>query len=172
MSDSIGKDSITPQDMGGFLYYFVGSKTAEFLNNEEKLEQIGLAEVDRDDLYIETAIFNMFLMVKQYTGWEKDETTYTKALDQMHFMLFHQLKELSNYDQDDIEQLHSHIFRRYDEYGQTIQEHDEANWLVVLCRLFLENLHDDLEDMGRAVGLLAKEAVDFYQEIPKMLNSL
>lgn len=166
------KKRISPEETGGFLYYFVGSKTDELLNESEKLKRLGLAEVDRDDLYLEMAILNMFIMIKQYTNWEKDEEVYTKTLDHMHFMLFHQLKEYSNYDEDDIKLLHEHIFKRYSEYGEAIERNSNTKLLEVLCRIFLENLNDEINQLEEAINLLCEETVNFYQAIPSMLDNL
>lgn len=117
-------------------------------------------------------ILNMFIMINQYTHWEKDQKAYTKSLDKMHFLLFHQLKEYSNYDQDDIEQLHHHIFRRYDEYGDAIEENFDASWLEVLAEVFLENLTAETEDKENSIKNLAKYIEKFYKTIPNILNTL
>lgn len=162
----------TPEETGGVLYYLVGSKTDEFLAEREILEKIGLGEVDRDDLYIEMTVLNMFIVINQYTHWEKDESVYTQALDKMHFLLFHQLKEYSNYDDDDIEQLHRHIFQRYDEYGDAIEENIDTHWLQALCGVFLDNLHDELEDREESSKILAKYVERFYKSVPNILNAM
>ena len=112
----------------------------------------------------------MFVIIKQYTRWEKNEEVYTKALDQMHFLFFHQLKEYSNYDEDDIEQLHELIFRRYDEYSNAIQNNIEDNWSKTLSRALLNNIDDEIEDIGS--NIIAKNIEKFYQAIPNILNSI
>lgn len=172
MSEQMGKAKVSPKETGEVLFFLVGSKTDEFLNKKENLEKIGLGEVARDDLYIEMTITNMFVMIKQYTHWEKDEEAYSKALDQMHYLLFHQLKEYSNYDDDDIEQLHQHIFQRYDEYGDAIEEKCETNWLTVLSESSLNNLNDEIEDTESASKILAKYLDKFYKSIPNILNTM
>ena len=169
MTELKEKRIVTPEEYGNILHYLAGSKTDELLMEDEMLEKIGLVGVDRDDLYIEMAIMNMFIIIKQYTCWEKNEATYTKALDQMHFLLFHQLKEYSNYDEDDIEQLHNQIFRRYEEYGDCIFNSDE-HWSKTLSRAFLDNIDDEIEEPG--INLLAKNIERFYKSIPHVLNSI
>lgn len=169
MAELKDRKTVTPEDYGNILHYLTGSKTDELLMEEETLEKIGLEGVDREDLYIEMTIVNMFIIIKQYTRWEKDEAFYTRALDQMHFMLFHQLKEYSNYDEDDIEQLHGQIFRRYDEYGRAIVNGGE-NWSKVLSRTFLDNIDDEIEEPG--VAILAKSLEKFYNSIPNVLKSI
>lgn len=169
MNEQIDKRIVTPEEYGNILHYLAGSKADELLMEEETLEKVGLIGVDRDDLYIEMTIMNMFIIIKQYTSWERDEDTYTKALDQMHFLLFHQLKEYSNYDADDIEQLHSQIFRRYDEYGDSISNSGE-HWSKTLSRAFLYNIDDEIGEPG--VNLMAKSIERFYKSIPNVLNSI
>lgn len=172
MSEDVKKDKVSPEETGRVLYYLVGSKADEFLGDKETLEKIGLGEVDRDDFYIEMTILNMFLMVNQYTHWEKEESAYNKALDQMHFLLFHQLKEYSNYDEDDVEQLHQHIFRRYDEYGNAIEANFDSSWLKTLAEDFINKLTDELEDNQAAINVLGKYIEKFYKSIPNILNTL
>ncbi len=172
MTEKTENIKVSAEETGGVLYYLVGSKTDEFLNDKEALERTRLNKVDRDDLYIEMTILNMFIMINQYTHWEKDQKAYTKSLDKMHFLLFHQLKEYSNYDQDDIEQLHHHIFRRYDEYGDAIEENFDASWLEVLAEVFLENLTAETEDKENSIKNLAKYIEKFYKTIPNILNTL
>jgi len=164
------KGTVKAEEYGNVLHYLIGSKTDEFLSEEENLQKIGLSTIDRDDLYLELTIMNMFVMIKQYTHWEKDEDVYTKALDQMHFLLFHQLKEYSNYDNDDIEQLHEHIFRRYDEYSDAIQNSIEENWSKTLGRALLNNIDDEIENEG--TNLVAKYIEKFYNSIPNILNNI
>lgn len=164
------KAKVTPEDLGSVLHYLVGSKTDELIMEQETLQKIGHDEVNRDDLYIELTIMNMFIMIKQYTGWETNEDVYTKALDQMHFLFFHQLKEHSNYDEDDIERLHEEIFRRYDEYANTIRNSSDANWSKVLSRAFLDHIDDGIEETE--VILLAKSIERYYNSIPNLLNSV
>lgn len=172
VAEKIERAQATPEETGEVLYYLVGSTTDEFLSELKTLEKIGLDEVDRDDLYIEMTILNMFIMINQYTHWEKDEKVYTQALDKMHFLLFHQLKELSNYDQDDIEELHGHIFARYDQYSDAIAVDQENNWLMALAGAFLDNLNDDLTDREASSKLLAKQVEKFYKAIPNMLKTI
>jgi hypothetical protein len=171
LANETERSKVTPEETGGVLYYLVGSNTDELLNDKENIEKMGLEGADRDDLYIEMSILHMFLIIKQYTKWEKDETKYTKALDQMHFLLFHQLKEYSNYDEDDIEELHSHIFSRYDEYGDAIENNLDGSWVKVLAASFLDNMNDEMDQQG-AVIVLAKKMDRFYKSIPNILNSL
>ncbi|HHV65601.1 MAG TPA: hypothetical protein GXX46_11140 [Peptococcaceae bacterium] len=172
MADKVERQKATPQETGEVLYYLVGSETNDFLCDLETLEKIGLGKVDRDDLYIETAILNMFIMIKQYTRWERDEDIYNEALDRMHFLLFHQLKELSNYDEDDIEELHRHIFARYDQYSDAIETDPDNNWLKALAGSFLDNINDELEDREASCKILAKQVEKFYKAIPNMLNAI
>lgn len=164
------KETVKAEEYGDVLHYLVGSKADEFLMEEDNLLKIGLSGVNRDDLYLELTIMNMFIMVKQYTSWEKNEDVYTKALDKMHFLLFHQLKEYSNYDEDDIEQLHKQIFQRYGEYSDAIQNSDEDNWSKTLSRAFLNNIDDEIEDTG--ANLIAKNIEKFYKSIPNILNNI
>ncbi len=166
------RTAVTPEETGGVLYYLVGSKTDEFLNEAEALEKLGLGKADRDDLYIETSILHMFVIIKQYTAWEIDELKYTKVLDQMHFLLFHQLKEYSNYDDDDVEQLQNHIFTRYDQYGDAIEQNFDTNWLQTLSENFLDNLNDEIEDKESAILLVSKYVDRFYKSIPNILKSM
>lgn len=164
------KEKVTPEEFGNVLHFLVGSKTDELLMEHETLQKIGLDQASRDDLYIELTIMNMFITIKQYTSWEKKEDVYAKALDQMHFLFFHQLKELSNYDEDDIERLHDHIFTRYDEYSDTIQNSAETNWSITLSRAFLDSIDDEIDDSQ--VKLFAANIERFYNFIPSALNSI
>ncbi|NLI92952.1 MAG: hypothetical protein GX434_12405 [Peptococcaceae bacterium] len=172
LAEEKAKSFVSPEETGGVLFYLVGSKTDELLNEKETIEKMGLQDVDRDDLYIETTILHMFVVIKQYTGWEKDEVRYTKALDQMHFLLFHQLKEYSNYDEDDIEALHEHIFKRYDRYGDVIEQNYDSNWLTTIVECFLDDLKDEDEEKESAIVLMSKHIDRFYKSIPNILNSL
>jgi len=170
LTEQKSTETVKAEDYGNVLHYLVGSKTDEFLMQEENLQKIGLSGIDRDALYLELTIVNMFIVIKQYTCWEKDEDVFTKALDQMHFLLFHQLKEYSNYDQDDIEQLHEQIFIKYDQYSDAIQNSDEDNWSKTLSRALLNNIDDEIEDTG--VNLIAKNIEKFYKSIPNILNTV
>lgn len=164
--------TVTPEETGGVLYYLVGSKTDEFLNEKDTMEKLSLQSADRDDLYIETSILHMFIVVKQYTALEQDEQKYTRALDQMHFLLFHQLKEYSNYHDDDVEALQEHIFKRYDEYGDAIENNYDSNWLTALTESFLENIHDEIENKDKAIALMSKHVDRFYKSVPNILRSI
>jgi len=161
---------VKAEEYGDVLHYLVGSKADEFLGEEETLQKLGLDRVNRDDLYLELTILNMFIMIKQYTRWEKNEDVYTKALDKMHFLLFHQLKEHSNYDDDDIEQLHAQTFKRYDAYSDAIQNSFEEHWSKTLSRAFLNNIDDEIEDVG--TNLISKHIEKFYNSIPNFLNNI
>jgi len=172
LSDESVKDMVSPEETGGVLYYLVGSKTDELLNDTGSLEKMGLQNVDREDLYLEITILHMFLVIKQYTAWERDEMKYTKALDQMHFLLFHQLKAYSNYDEDDVQELHRHIFERYAAYGDAIENDEDVTWLKVLAESFLENMNADMEENGAALALISKYAERFYKSIPNILRSM
>jgi len=172
LEDKKVRAGVSPEETGGVLYYLVGSKTDEFLNDIDTMEKLSLQNADRDDLYIETSILHMFIIIKQYTAWEKDEQKYTKALDQMHFLLFHQLKEYSNYDDDDVEALQEHIFKRYDEYGDAIENNYDSSWLNALTESFLDNIHDEIENKDRAIALMSKHVDRFYKSVPNILRSI
>jgi len=162
--------SVSPEETGGVLYYLVGSKTNELLNETDALEKMGLNDLDRDDLYIETAILHMFVTIKQYTSWEKEETKYTKALDQMHFLLFHQLKEYSNYDENDIEELHEYIFQRYNDYSDAIEQNFDTYWLTAIAESFFHKLKEAYPD--NAIKLLSQHIERFYRSVPNILKSM
>lgn len=159
----------SPEEIGSVLHYLVGTRTYEFLNEEKKLERLGLESLSREDLFIELTIINMFLMIKQFTAWEKNEENYSKSLDQMHFLLFHQLKEYSNYDENDIEQLHEHVFSRYNKYGNDIQN-SEGTWSKALSRSFMDCVKNEFDE--ESANLFAKDIEKFYQSIPNILRTL
>jgi len=159
----------SPEEIGSVLHYLVGTRTYEFLNEQKNLERLGLESLPRDDLYIELTIINMFIMIKQFTAWEKNEDNYSKALDQMHFLLFHQLKEYSNYDKDDIEQLHEHVFSRYGKYGNDIHNSEEK-WSKALSKSFLDSVKNEFDEEG--ANLFARDIEKFYNSIPNLLRTI
>ncbi len=170
VAEQNNKETVKAEEYGSVLHYLAGSKADEFLTEEETLKTIGLKDVNRGDLYIELTIMNMFVLIKQYISWEKNEEVYTKTLDQMHFLLFHQLKEYSNYDEDDIEQLHERIFQRYDQYSEEIQNSVGETWSKTLSRALINNIDDEIDDTG--VNIIAKNIEKFYQAIPNILNNI
>lgn len=172
LTEEKARSAVSPEEIGGVLYYLTGSKTDELLNEKGSLEMIGLQDINRDDLYIETSILHMFVIIKQYINWEMDEVKYARALDQMHFLLFHQFKEYSNYDENDIEELHEHIFRRYNEFGDAIEQNYDLNWLTTIVESFLDNLNDDLENKQGAMTLMTKHLDRFYKSIPNILKNM
>lgn len=172
MSDLKEKTKAKPEEIGGFLYYLVGTRTDEFLNDEKQMAKMGLTETDKDYLNTELVILNMFIMIKQFTRWESNEEIYTRALDRMHFLLFHQLKEYSDYDSDDIEELHDHIFERYSEYGDIIQANRDNNWPEELGKAVLYNLNDEIDYDDRAISVITDYITKFYKSIPFLLNTI
>lgn len=164
-----GKTIVDVQEMGGILYQIVGEQTEELLGDKEKIELLGLENLDTNALNIELINLNMFILIKQFTQWESDEEIFTKALDRMHFLLFHQLREDLNYDSDDIEALHEHMFNRYSEYGNLVQLNKNNNWQTEVGRAFLENLDCASQDT-EALNMMG-EIIDYNNKnILKVLN--
>lgn len=170
--DSKVRKNASAQEVAELLFYLVGSKTDELMNDDEFFSKLELKANGRDDAYIEMTIMNMFIVIKQYTSWEQDESKYAGTLDQMHFLWFHQLKQLSNYDEDDIEQLHATIFERYDDYSDYIEHNADASWKKSLAEAVLDNINDQAEQREQIIAELAGHFEKFYKSIPIMLRSL
>lgn len=163
------KISVSPEKMGTVLFDLVLSRTEEFVTDKQMLNELGLGKTVVSQLNVEMIIVNMFLIIKQVTKWEADEEIYDKVLDQMHFLLFHQLKTSHFYSEKEIEDFHNYMFYRYSEYGDGIEK-TGPKWMPELGKAVLANMNSQVEYDNMGILMFSETLSAHYQTTALLLD--
>lgn len=161
------KIKVNTEQMGEVLYCTAISRTKAFLEDDSVLEGVGLENEDRNYLFQELVIVNMFVLITVFERSEVSDRQRNEILDKMHALLFGDPFEVSN---KEVKAFLAYASQRYSEYNDATQSNREANWLRLLAKRVTNNLRREVVCDEIAVMNMAIELTSSFKFTPGLLK--
>jgi len=164
------KIKVTSQQLGQVLFVFVLTTVTNSLKNKEVLEDLGVEKMDKNSLFREMIIINMFATIQQFQGMLNDGNLENEVLDYMHEAYYKNLIEQLNFSKEQVTEERFHVLKRYREYSGAMKEKKGPNWLWPLSDRMLNNLrHEETKD-AIAMAYLTTIFSELMVVLPEMIS--
>lgn len=167
------KTKVTSKEMAEILNYLVYSKAIKVIEEDHSigLEDLGLELANKDYVFYELVALHMFITIRLFTDWLKDEFVRNAILDGMHSSYYKTLQEDSKFSDEDIKQVRDFHIQRYAQYNAIMETENEREWLKELAKGTLTNLHGEVcQDIIILTSMISYISAEFIFT-PKILDS-
>lgn len=146
-------------EIGKLLFEYCVFNTKNILDDKNKIETLGLSNIDRNYLYHELCIIYMYTVVYHFRGVLKNKNLEFEVLDMMRSAYYNFLKDFLNYDDKTVEEAHHyliHRFTQYEDFSKKTGSLESSDDLFILVKKMLINLSKgESSDMISIMSLTA-----------------
>lgn len=137
------RTKVTQKQLGHILFSFAQDRAGKLFCDQNSLRSLELIGSEKDRLFKELLLVNMFLIVQSTQDFFSDQATETKVLDEMlaAYLKTALQSGTSSIDDADFKTEMTSVVARYREYDEAMEAKMGPNWLWPLSRRILNNLH-------------------------------
>lgn len=163
------KIKATTKELGETLSYFIFDLTMDFVKNDEKLSEMNLSNINKDKLFYETMIMNMFCVIESFNYINIASNTSYEILDVMNRDFVNKVCESEN-DYSKFDTVYNHIKNRYNEYNEIMKKYANENYLQQLSKALLYNIDETFNLDAIIIFEMANELAWVLKTIPDVIS--
>ncbi len=166
-------------EIGKVLFEDCLYNTKTILDDNNKIETLGISNVNRNYLYQELCIIYMYTVVYHFRGVLNNKKLEFEILDMMRLAYYNFLRNVLNFDDKMTEEAHHyliHRFTQYEEFSKKSGRLESSDDLFKLVKKMLDNLsRGQSSDLVSIMSLTALTMSDptiypFFQNIVSKHN--